>query len=123
MVLTSTKIISFDKIKKEEIFAQSHITLGNGTTDNIKNLLYLRPDKYDPSQSKIIAKEIEEFNNNISIKNKYILAGPGRWGSADPWLGVPLNWQQISNAKFIIEIGHKNFPVDPSFLEVIFSKT
>ena len=115
MVLTTTKIISFDKIKKEEIFAQSHITLGNGTTDNIKNLLYLRPDKYDPSQSKKIAKEIEKFNNSISIENKYILAGPGRWGSADPWLGVPLNWQQISNAKFIIEIGHKNFPVDPSF--------
>ena len=115
MVLTTTKIISFDKIKKEEIFAQSHITLGNGTTDNIKNLLYLRPDKYDPSKSKKIAKEIEKFNTSISVKDKYILAGPGRWGSADPWLGVPLNWQQISNAKFIIEIGHKNFPVDPSF--------
>ena len=54
-------------------------------------------------------------NNNLNIEDKYILAGPGRWGSADPWLGVPLNWQQISNAKFIIEIGHKNFPVDPSF--------
>jgi len=115
MVLTTTKIISFDKIKKEEIFAQSHITLGNGTTDNIKNLLYLRPNKYDPSQSKKIAKEIEKFNASISMKDKYILAGPGRWGSADPWLGVPLNWQQISNAKFIIEIGIKNFPVDPSF--------
>ena len=74
MVLTTTKIISFDKIKKEEIFAQSHITLGNGTTDNIKNLLYLRPDKYDPSQSKKIAKEIEKFNNIIISKtNTYWL--------------------------------------------------
>ena len=115
MVLTTTKTISFEKIKKEEIFSESQITLGNGTSDNIKNLLYLRTDKYDPSQSNKIAKEIESFNNNIGKSNPYILAGPGRWGSADPWLGVPINWQQISHAKIIIEIGHKNFPVDPSF--------
>ena len=115
MVLTTTKTISFEKIKKEEIFSESLITLGNGTSDNIKNLLYLRTDKYDPSQSNKIAKEIESFNNNIGKSNPYILAGPGRWGSADPWLGVPINWQQISHAKIIIEIGHKNFPVDPSF--------
>ena len=115
MVLTTTKTISFEKIKKEEIFSESLITLGNGTSDNIKNLLYLRTDKYDPSQSNKIAKEIEAFNNNIGKSNPYILAGPGRWGSADPWLGVPINWQQISHAKIIIEIGHKSFPVDPSF--------
>ena len=115
MVLTTTKKISFEKIKKEEIFSESQITLGNGTSDNIKNLLYLRTDKYDPSQSNKIAKEIESFNNNIGKSNPYILAGPGRWGSADPWLGVPITWQQISHAKIIIEIGHKNFPVDPSF--------
>ena len=115
MVLTTTKTISFEKIKKEEIFSESQITLGNGTYDNIKSLLYLRTDKYDPSQSYKIAKEIESFNNNIGKSNPYILAGPGRWGSADPWLGVPINWQQISHAKIIIEIGHKSFPVDPSF--------
>ena len=115
MVLTTTKTISFEKIKKEEIFSESQITLGNGTSDNIKNLIYLRTDKYDPSQSYKIAEEIESFNNNIGKSNSYILAGPGRWGSADPWLGVPINWQQISHAKIIIEIGHKSFPVDPSF--------
>lgn len=48
-------------------------------------------------------------------KRPYILVGPGRWGSSDPWLGVPLNWQQISNTKMIIELGHQDFPVDPSF--------
>ena len=115
MVLTTTKTISFQEKKRNEIFSQSQVTLGNGTSDNIRNLLYLRPNKYDPSQSKKIAKEIESFNNSIDSKDAYILAGPGRWGSADPWLGVPINWQQISNAKIIIEIGHKNFPVDPSF--------
>ena len=48
-------------------------------------------------------------------KTPYILAGPGRWGSADPWLGIPVNWEQISGASAIIEIGIKDFPVDPSF--------
>ena len=115
MLLTSTKSISFEKLKSEEIFCQSKITLGNGTTDTIKNLLYLRADKYEPSKSIKIAKEIEKYNKSIGKSNPYILAGPGRWGSADPWLGVPINWQQISNAKFIIEIGNKIFPVDPSF--------
>ena len=115
MVLTTIKTISFEEIEKNEIFSESQITLGNGTSYDIKNLLYLRTDKYDPSQSNKIAKEIESYNNNIGSTNSYILAGPGRWGSADPWLGVPINWQQISHAKIIIEIGHKNFPVDPSF--------
>ena len=52
---------------------------------------------------------------NVGKNNPYILSGPGRWGSADPWLGVPISWQQISNSKIIIELGHEDFPVDPSF--------
>jgi len=115
MVLTNTKTISFDKIKKGDIFSQSQITLGNGTSDYIIDLLYLSVEKYDPSKSDEIAKEIEMYNCMIGKNNPYILAGPGRWGSADPWLGVPISWQQISNTKIIIEIGHKGFPVDPSF--------
>ena len=115
MVLTTTKTISFDKIKKEDTYSQSQITLGNGTSDHIIDLLHLSVEKYDPSKSNEIAKEIEIYNNMIGKNNPYILAGPGRWGSADPWLGVPISWQQISNTKIIIEIGHEDFPVDPSF--------
>ena len=103
------------KAAKIDETAEAVVSNVKGTYDNIKSLLYLRTDKYDPSQSYKIAKEIESFNNNIGKSNPYILAGPGRWGSADPWLGVPINWQQISHAKIIIEIGHKSFPVDPSF--------
>ena len=115
MVLTSTKSISFKGIHKKQIFSQSHITLGNGIFNNVKNLLYLHPKKYDPSKSNKIAKEIEKINTQIGDNKSYILAGPGRWGSSDPWLGVPINWQQISKARLIIEIGHESFPVDPSF--------
>ena len=77
--------------------------------------MYLPPEKYDPSKSKEIAKEIGYFNEKLGKDNPYILSGPGRWGSADPWLGVPITWQQISNTKIIIELGHEDFPVDPSF--------
>ena len=115
MLISNNKSIDLDIYKQKDIFASSHITLGNGTTNEIKDLLYLPPEKYDPSKSKEIAKEIGYFNEKIGKDNPYILSGPGRWGSADPWLGVPITWQQISNTKIIIELGHEDFPVDPSF--------
>ena len=60
-------------------------------------------------------KEIEKINNAIPDGEKYILIGPGRWGSSDPWLGIPVEWSQISKAKVIVEYGMNSFPVDPSF--------
>ena len=115
MLISTSKVIASQDFKNEEIFASSHITLGNGTTHQIKDLLYLSPNKYDPSKSFDIAKEIEFFNKKLGNDRPYMLIGPGRWGSSDPWLGVPINWQQISNTKMIVELGHQNFPVDPSF--------
>ncbi|MBT6019180.1 histidine kinase [bacterium] len=115
MLISTNKAIDEESFRKRDIFASSHITLGNGSTNQIKDLLYLSPDKYDPSKSLDIAKEIEFFNNKMGKNRPYILVGPGRWGSSDPWLGVPINWQQISNTKMILELGHQDFPVDPSF--------
>lgn len=115
MLITTNKAIVEKNFRKKDIFASSHITLGNGSTNQIKDLIYLSTDKYDPSKSFDIAKEIEFFNNKIGKNRPYILVGPGRWGSSDPWLGVPINWQQISNTKMILELGHQEFPVDPSF--------
>ena len=115
MLISTNKTISEKTFRKRDIFASSQITLGNGSTNQIKDLLYLSPDRYDPSKSFDIAKEIEFFNNKMGRNRPYILVGPGRWGSSDPWLGVPINWQQISNTKMIIELGHQDFPVDPSF--------
>ena len=115
MLITTNNATVEKNFRKKDIFASSHITLGNGSTNQIKDLLYLSPDKYDPSKSFDIAKEIEFFNNKMGKNRPYILVGPGRWGSSDPWLGVPINWQQISNTKMILELGHQEFPVDPSF--------
>ena len=85
------------------------ITLGS------KNILYVDLDKFDISQSQMIAHHIEKFNKKIGKKNPYLLIGPGRWGSSDPWLGIPVSWDQISNAKVIIELSIEGLEPDPSF--------
>ena len=73
------------------------------------------PKTFDPGKTKLIAKQIEKINQKMIDDDKYVLIGPGRWGSADPWLGIPVDWDQISNAKVIVEYGMETFPVDPSF--------
>ena len=115
MVLTGVKSIQLTNVNKKEIFCQSQITLGNGIIEDIYNLIYIRPDTFDPSKSYDVSHEIESLNKQFESDTSYIIAGPGRWGSADPWLGIPVAWKQITNAQIIIEIGHEELPVDPSF--------
>ena len=109
------RVQKFDSINKDDLFCKSSVALGNGLIDNIQNIVIVDPKTFDASQTEIIAKDIEHINNKMSEKEQFILIGPGRWGSADPWLGVPVEWDQISNAKVIIEFGMEDFPVDPSF--------
>ncbi|MEC9437769.1 MAG: DUF5752 family protein [Candidatus Neomarinimicrobiota bacterium] len=99
----------------KDIFCSSSVALGNGLINDIKNIIYIDPNKFDASKTISIAKEIEKINHLIPDGEKYILIGPGRWGSSDPWLGIPVEWDQISKAKVIIEYGMESFPVDPSF--------
>ena len=109
------RVQKFDSINKDDLFCKSSVALGNGLIDNIQNIVIVDPKTFDASQTEIIAKDIEHINNKMSEEEQFILIGPGRWGSADPWLGVPVEWDQISNAKVIIEFGMEDFPVDPSF--------
>jgi hypothetical protein len=73
------------------------------------------PDSFDRSKTREIAEEIEVLNKKLGKDNPYMLIGPGRWGSSDPWLGVPVNWRQIANAKVIVEVGMDKLNPDPSF--------
>ena len=109
------KIEHNQNISKDELFCASSIALGNGVISDIKNIIFINPNEFDSSKTKYIAKEIEKINNIIPDDEKYLLIGPGRWGSSDPWLGIPVEWSQISKAKVIIEYGMHSFPVDPSF--------
>ena len=114
MVLTGLK--SIQTIATDVgVFCKSHVTLGDGKIDQIHDLIVVRPDSFNPAKTPDIAKEVDKLNQKFGLKENYILSGPGRWGSADPWLGIPVRWQQISQAKVIIEVGRTDMPVDPSF--------
>ena len=100
---------------KNEIFCSSNQVLGNGVYNGIKHIIYVNLDNFKNEKTNVIAKKIGEYNNKLGIKNPYLLIGPGRWGSSDPWLGIPVNWEQIANAQSIIEIGIDKLNPDPSF--------
>ena len=111
----SRELINMDNETSKSILCNSKVTLGDGFIDSVQHIVFVDPKRFRSANTKAIAKEIHQFNNIMVNESPYILVGPGRWGSADPWLGIPVRWEQISGASAIIEIGIKDFPVDPSF--------
>ncbi|MBN2728283.1 MAG: phosphoenolpyruvate synthase [Bacteroidales bacterium] len=104
-----------DQIKEESCLIISKMALGNGLIENIRDIVYVNPDTFDASKTTEIAQQIEKLNAEFIAKERpYILIGPGRWGSSDPWLGIPVKWSQISGAKVIVEAGLENFHIEPS---------
>jgi hypothetical protein len=93
----------------------SESALGNGKYDHIYDFVYVKPDTFNSANTRQIAAAVEKINKKFITSDKnYILVGPGRWGSSDPWLGIPVIWPQISAAKIIVESGLNNFRIDPS---------
>ena len=111
----SREIINIEEESDNEILCSSKVTLGDGLINDVHHIVFVNPKRFKPAITKHIAKEIHVINQTLVNKHPYILVGPGRWGSADPWLGVPVNWEQINGASAIVELGKNNFPVDPSF--------
>ena len=104
-----------EKINKEDILVRSDKILGNGTIDEIYDIICVDYDKFERAQSREVAQEVSQFNSKmIDLKKPYLLIGVGRWGTLDPWLGIPVTWSQISGAKTIVEAGMKDFNVEPS---------
>ncbi|NMC39763.1 MAG: phosphoenolpyruvate synthase, partial [Bacteroidales bacterium] len=104
-----------DKVEPEETIVWSSAALGNGVFRGIHDIIYLRQDSFNPSMNERIAEELEKINALFQKEGTgYVLIGPGRWGSSDPWLGVPVKWPQISAARIIVEAGLANYRVDPS---------
>lgn len=102
-------------IKKSECVIISHSALGNGLIDHVCDVVYVRPQNFKAAQNNETARLVGEINKKFVEEDKnYILIGPGRWGSTDPWLGIPVKWSQISAARVIVESGLKDYRIDPS---------
>ncbi len=110
-----TSNINLANINPADTIIYSESALGNGLFKGIKDIVYVKPDSFNSARNKDIAYEIERING-LFVKQGtgYILVGPGRWGSTDPWLGIPVRWPQISAARVIVESGLKNYRIDPS---------
>ncbi len=99
----------------EDTIIYSESALGNGIYNHIRNFVYVKPETFNPANTREIASAVERINKKFSEQDQeYILVGPGRWGSSDPWLGIPVIWPQISSAKIIVEAGLNDFRIDPS---------
>lgn len=110
-----TVAINLDNIPDGQTIIKASHTLGNGLINDVTDIVYVKPEAFDPSQTREIAQLIGEVNNRFLADGRsYVLIGPGRWGSSDPWLGIPVKWPQISSARVIIESGLEHYRIDPS---------
>lgn len=104
-----------DAIPEDQLLLKSVNSLGQGIMDDIQDVIYVKTEGYSASNNQLIAYDIEKLNKRFLDEGKhYILIGPGRWGSSDTWLGIPVKWPNISAARVIVEAGLTNYRVDPS---------
>lgn len=102
-------------IPDEKLLLKSENSLGHGVMDDIYDVIYVKTDGYSASNNQLIAYDIEKINKRFLDEGRhYVLVGPGRWGSSDTWLGIPVKWPNISAARVIVEAGLTNYRVDPS---------
>ncbi len=103
------------EIDESKLLLKSENSLGHGIVSDIFDVVYVKTDNYSASNNQEIAWEIEKLNQQFLNEGKnYVLIGPGRWGSSDTWLGIPVKWPHISAARIIVEAGLTNYRVDPS---------
>lgn len=107
--------LDWNKVETSGAIIYAESALGLGRIKDVHDVIYVKEEAFSPAQTELIAAEIDTFNKKmVSQKDNYVLIGPGRWGSSDPWLGIPIKWSNISQARVIVESGLKNFRVDPS---------
>lgn len=98
-----------------DAFCVSHQSLGNTINNDMRDIVYVKPEKFDPARTQDIANQIDKINSClVKTGRKYIIIGPGRWGSADTWLGIPVRWNNICGVGAIVETVHPLINVEPS---------
>ena len=116
-IVDSKEMINEDigAIPDENTIISCDSALGHGITNDIFDIIYVKPDAFNASKNQLIMYDIEKANKKMQEEDKhYVLVGPGRWGSSDSWLGIPVKWSHICNARVIVESGLSNYRIDPS---------
>jgi len=103
------------QIKPSEEILHSTSALGHGVVNDVYDIVYVKTKSFNAATTPQIAVEIDNLNREfLESEKNYILVGPGRWGSSDPWLGIPVRWPQISNAQVVVELALDNYKIEPS---------
>jgi CheY-like chemotaxis protein len=109
------EVLNLDDHRREDLVCRSARVLGNGILRDLFDIVVVDRERYDRGRSREVADEIARHNARLASEGrKYVLVGVGRWGSMDPWLGIPVTWDMISGARAIVEAGFKDFTVMPS---------
>jgi hypothetical protein len=107
--------VDMDTVNQDSVICASSLSLGSGIIEDIHDVVYVNPQVMNRMKTRDIVSDIENVNARLTQQNRpYILIGPGRWGSSDPSLGIPVAWSQISGAKAIVEARMGDIHVDPS---------
>jgi CheY-like chemotaxis protein len=107
--------LSVANVDPNDLLCQSNKVLGNGRIENLYDLVVVDSQRFERSRSQEVGKAVAHFNGILNSENRpYLLIGVGRWGSNDPWLGIPVEWDEISGARVIVEAGFRDFRVTPS---------
>jgi CheY-like chemotaxis protein len=107
--------LAIDDVDPAQVLCRSTKVLGNGRIENLHDIVVVDSHRFERSRSQEVAKAVAHFNARLNADNRpYLLIGVGRWGSNDPWLGIPVEWDEISGARAIVEAGFRDFRVTPS---------
>ncbi|GAB4298455.1 MAG: PEP/pyruvate-binding domain-containing protein [Ignavibacteriaceae bacterium] len=107
--------LSIENFNTDELICQSNRVLGNGLIHDIYDIVFVDYHTFERAKSREVASEVSSFNSQLISENRpYLLIGVGRWGSLDPWLGIPVHWEQIAGARAIVETSFKEMSVEPS---------
>jgi Pyruvate phosphate dikinase, AMP/ATP-binding domain len=107
--------LSIGQVDSSQLVCQSTKVLGNGRIENLQDIVLVDSHRFERGRSQEVARSVAHFNATLAAENRpYLLIGVGRWGSNDPWLGIPVEWDEISGARVIVEAGFRDFRVTPS---------
>jgi CheY-like chemotaxis protein len=112
---SDTEDLALDDVQPEQLICQSSKVLGNGRIDDLHDVIVVDSQRFERGHSQEVAAAVSRFNRQLNEHNRpYLLIGVGRWGSTEPWLGIPVEWDEISGARVIVEAGFRDFRVTPS---------